>query len=126
MTPPRRRLDQEVVRRGLARSRHRAKQLIVGGHIRVQGAVVTKAATPVSEQQALEVDAQALPYVSRAGNKLDFALSTWDLPVQGATCLDVGASTGGFTDVLLRRGALQSLDGLPQTLVLQANRHALD
>jgi len=94
-----------VVRRGLARSRHRAKQLIVGGHIRVQGAVVTKAATPVSEQQALEVDAQALPYVSRAGNKLDFALSTWDLPVQGATCLDVGASTGGFTDVLLRRGA---------------------
>jgi 23S rRNA (cytidine1920-2'-O)/16S rRNA (cytidine1409-2'-O)-methyltransferase len=112
--PPRRlRLDAELVRRGLARSRDHAAELIADGRVRVAGARATKAATGVSTDVALVVTADpAIPggeeYVSRGGHKLAGALAAFGpagLVVAGRRCLDAGASTGGFTDVLLRAGA---------------------
>ena len=112
--PPRRlRLDAELVRRGLARSRDQAAELIADGRVRVGGARATKAATAVTTDVALVVTADpAIPggeeYVSRGGHKLAGALAAFGpagLVVAGRRCLDAGASTGGFTDVLLRAGA---------------------
>jgi 23S rRNA (cytidine1920-2'-O)/16S rRNA (cytidine1409-2'-O)-methyltransferase len=114
--PPRRlRLDAELVRRGLARSRDHAAELIGDGRVTVGGARATKAATAVSTDVALVVAADpAIPgggeYVSRGGHKLAGALAAFEpggLSVSGRRCLDAGASTGGFTDVLLRHGALE-------------------
>ena len=103
------RLDSELVRRGLARSRGHAGELIAAGRVRVGGAVVQRAAAPVTGDDVEVVPDPADPgYASRAGHKLAGALDTWaaaGLTVAGRTCLDAGASTGGFTDVLLRRGA---------------------
>jgi 23S rRNA (cytidine1920-2'-O)/16S rRNA (cytidine1409-2'-O)-methyltransferase len=104
----RRRLDAELVRRGLARSREHAGQLIAEGRVRVGGRVAGKAATQVDPAAAVVVDtADAGPeYVSRGGHKLAGALAAFTgLKVAGRRCLDAGASTGGFTDVLLRAGA---------------------
>jgi len=106
----RRRLDAELVRRGLARSREEACELIEAGRVKVQGATATKAATQVDAGEAVLVRrADDDPgYVSRGAHKLAGALDAWpELPVVGRRCLDAGASTGGFTDVLLRRGARQ-------------------
>jgi 23S rRNA (cytidine1920-2'-O)/16S rRNA (cytidine1409-2'-O)-methyltransferase len=112
--PPRRlRLDAELVRRGLARSRDHAAELIADGRVRVAGARATKAATGVTTDVALVVTTDpAIPggeeYVSRGGHKLAGALAAFvpaGLVVAGRRCLDAGASTGGFTDVLLRAGA---------------------
>jgi len=106
----RRRLDAELVRRGLARSREEASELIDAGRVKVLGALATKAATQVDAgDPVLVVRADNDPgYVSRGAFKLAGALDAWpDLVVQGRRCLDAGASTGGFTDVLLRRGAAQ-------------------
>ncbi len=111
--PPRRlRLDAELVRRGLARSREHASELIAAGRVRVGGAPATKAATGVTTDVALVVsnDPDRPDYVSRGGHKLAGALAAFEpagLVVEGRRCLDAGASTGGFTDVLLRRGAAQ-------------------
>ncbi len=111
--PPRRlRLDAELVRRGLARSREHASELIAAGRVRVAGAPATKAATGVTTDVALVVsnDPDRPDYVSRGGHKLAGALAVFEpagLVVEGRRCLDAGASTGGFTDVLLRRGAAQ-------------------
>ncbi len=113
--PPRRlRLDQELVRRGLARSREHAGELIAAGRVTVSGALARKAATGVTTDVAIVVreDASRPDYVSRGGHKLAGALDafgTVGLEVSGRTCLDAGASTGGFTDVLLRRGAARVL-----------------
>lgn len=113
--PPRRlRLDQELVRRGLARSREHAGELIAAGRVTVSGALARKAATGVTTDVAIVVreDASRPDYVSRGGHKLAGALdafATVGLEVSGRTCLDAGASTGGFTDVLLRRGAARVL-----------------
>lgn len=109
--PPRRlRLDAELVRRGLARSREHASELIASGRVTVAGARATKPATAITTDAAVVVhpDPEREEYVSRGGHKLAGALDAFaghGLVVSGKRCLDAGASTGGFTDVLLRRGA---------------------
>ena len=108
--PRRLRLDSELVRRGLARSREHAVELIAARRVKVAGAVATKPATGVATDVALVVaeDPGGPDYVSRGGHKLAGALDVFGprgLGVAGSRCLDAGASTGGFTDVLLRRGA---------------------
>ncbi|MHA7277679.1 TlyA family RNA methyltransferase [Arthrobacter sp. HLT1-21] len=101
------RLDQALVARGLARSRSQAAQLIAAGRVRRAGVVQAKAATKVAEVDELTVDDGGVPdFVSRAGVKLDGALRAFAaINVNGRRCLDAGASTGGFTEVLLRAGA---------------------
>jgi 23S rRNA (cytidine1920-2'-O)/16S rRNA (cytidine1409-2'-O)-methyltransferase len=103
------RLDAELVRRGLARSRTHAQELVSAGLVRVAGTVATKPSTGVDPATALEVVTTAGDdYVSRGGLKLAGALDRLGgPPIEGRRCLDAGASTGGFTDVLLRRGARQ-------------------
>ncbi|WP_107774701.1 TlyA family RNA methyltransferase [Nocardioides sediminis] len=109
--PPRRlRLDAELVRRGLARSREHASELVAERRVTVSGVVATKPATGVTTDVAIVVreDPDRPEYVSRGGHKLAGALAAFaehGLVVEGARCLDAGASTGGFTDVLLRNGA---------------------
>ena len=108
--PRRLRLDAELVRRGLARSREHAGELITGGRVSVSGAVAGKPATAVTTDVAIVVrdDPDRPDYVSRGGHKLAGALAAFEpagLVVSGRRCLDAGASTGGFTDVLLRHGA---------------------
>lgn len=103
------RLDQVLVSRGLARSRTHAAKLIADGKVSVGGHVLTKASLQLAEDTELKVAAHNEDrYVSRAGHKLAGALDAFpDVDVRGKRCLDAGASTGGFTDVLLRRGARQ-------------------
>lgn len=103
------RLDQLLVRRGLAPSRERARALIMAGQVTVGGRVVDKAGALVAEDAACEVrDSRGeVRYASRGGLKLERALDAFGLSPAGLVCLDVGASTGGFTDVLLQRGARQ-------------------
>jgi 23S rRNA (cytidine1920-2'-O)/16S rRNA (cytidine1409-2'-O)-methyltransferase len=105
---PRSRLDTELVRRGLARSRDQAAGLIAAGRVSVGGDAAAKAATQVTRDAPITVaDVSGEPgYVSRGGHKLAGALAAFPgLAVAGRACLDAGASTGGFTDVLLRAGA---------------------
>ena len=101
------RLDNELVRRGLARSREHAQALVDSGRVRVGGLIATKPATVVDAATSVAVDESTGPdYVSRGGGKLAGALDAFaGPPITGRRCLDVGASTGGFTDVLLQRGA---------------------
>jgi 23S rRNA (cytidine1920-2'-O)/16S rRNA (cytidine1409-2'-O)-methyltransferase len=103
--PRRQRLDAAVVERGLAESRARAQALIGGGAIAVDGEVVTKAGASVESKSRVELVREPMPYVSRGGLKLKHALDRFDVAVEGRVATDVGASTGGFTDVLLRAGA---------------------
>ncbi|QQQ74731.1 TlyA family RNA methyltransferase [Saccharothrix sp. 6-C] len=107
--PRRARLDAELVRRGLARSREHASQLVAEGRVTVRGTVATKPATAVELDTALVVRETDDPnYASRGAHKLVGALEAFDgVDVKGRRCLDAGASTGGFTDVLLREGARQ-------------------
>jgi 23S rRNA (cytidine1920-2'-O)/16S rRNA (cytidine1409-2'-O)-methyltransferase len=93
-----------LVARGLVETRGRAQGLVMAGQVRVDGEVVTKAGTRVAADAVVEVAAPP-PYVSRAGGKLETALDTFGWEVAGARALDLGASTGGFTDCLLQRGA---------------------
>lgn len=100
------RLDRAMVERGLARSRSEAADLIASGLVTVHGVRVIKAATKVSGEVRISVRDDQPRYVSRAGRKLAGALDVFaDIDPSGRRCLDAGASTGGFTDVLLRRGA---------------------
>jgi 23S rRNA (cytidine1920-2'-O)/16S rRNA (cytidine1409-2'-O)-methyltransferase len=103
------RLDAELVRRGLARSREQAQELVAAGQVRVPGRTTVKAATQVTPAEPIVVEEPAgEDYVSRGGHKLAGALDAFQpcgLAVTGRRALDAGASTGGFTDVLLRRGA---------------------
>lgn len=103
------RLDQALVARGLARSRSHAAQLIAAGRVRRGATVLTKASITIGDGDALSVAEGERPdYLSRAGHKLDGALEAFTgVQVTGRRCLDAGASTGGFTDVLLRRGAAE-------------------
>jgi 23S rRNA (cytidine1920-2'-O)/16S rRNA (cytidine1409-2'-O)-methyltransferase len=110
--PRRLRLDAELVRRGLARSREHAAELIAARRVKVAGVVATKPATGVTTDVAVLVaeDPDRPDYVSRGGHKLAGALQVFGplgLSVAGRRCLDAGASTGGFTDVLLRAGAAE-------------------
>jgi 23S rRNA (cytidine1920-2'-O)/16S rRNA (cytidine1409-2'-O)-methyltransferase len=101
----RRRLDAEMVRRGLAGSRTEARTAIEGGLVTVGGRPASKPSTLVGTDEALDVLGRARRFVSRGGEKLDAALERFGIDVVGRHALDAGASTGGFTDVLLRRGA---------------------
>jgi 23S rRNA (cytidine1920-2'-O)/16S rRNA (cytidine1409-2'-O)-methyltransferase len=110
--PARRRLDAELVRRGLARSREQATTLIADGRVSIAGRVASKPATVVDGAEPIVVreSTDAEDYVSRGGHKLAGALDVFaadGLGVAGRRCLDAGASTGGFSDVLLRRGATE-------------------
>jgi 23S rRNA (cytidine1920-2'-O)/16S rRNA (cytidine1409-2'-O)-methyltransferase len=99
------RLDVALIERGLAPSRERAHALILAGHISVNGQIVSKAGTPVAADALVALVRPDHPYVSRGGVKLAHALDEFRIDPSGRRALDVGASTGGFTDVLLRRGA---------------------
>ena len=94
-----------LVDRGLAPSRERARALILGGHVRVNGQIVSKAGAPVKADAIVELATPDHPYVGRGGVKLAHALDVFAIDPRGRRALDVGASTGGFTDVLLQRGA---------------------
>jgi 23S rRNA (cytidine1920-2'-O)/16S rRNA (cytidine1409-2'-O)-methyltransferase len=98
------RLDALLVERGLAASRSSAQGMILAGSVRVGDAVVTKAGSRIGADEPLSVE-RAERFVSRAGEKLDAAIGKFGVPVEGRSCLDAGASTGGFTDALLQRGA---------------------
>src|SRR5512143_3847574 len=100
----RERLDVLLVQRELVESREKAQALILAGEVQVNGRVVSKAGTNVATDAVIGVRA-AMPYVSRGGYKLAAALDAFQLDVRDKTCADIGASTGGFTDVLLQRGA---------------------
>jgi len=99
------RLDQLLVARGLAQSRERAKALLLAGHVDVNGVRATKAGTMVDDAAAVTVRQPDHPWVGRGGIKLAHALDVFRIDVTGQVALDIGASTGGFTDVLLSRGA---------------------
>jgi 23S rRNA (cytidine1920-2'-O)/16S rRNA (cytidine1409-2'-O)-methyltransferase len=99
------RLDKAVVDRGLATSRTRAQSLIRAGSVSVDGRVVTDKDRIVDEDSKIEVIGPELKWVSRAGTKLEHALRFWKVDVSGVVAIDVGASTGGFTEVLLSSGA---------------------
>lgn len=101
----RRRLDAELVRRGLAPSREAARSAIERGVVSVGGRPLPKASTMVAEDEAVTLTEEARRYVSRAGDKLAGGLDALGVEAAGRRCLDAGASTGGFTDVLLDRGA---------------------
>lgn len=94
-----------MIREGLAPSRERAKEWIRQGRVRVDGIVQKKAGTAVEDSARLEVLGDPMPYVSRGGLKLEKALREFGIAMDGRTCLDAGASTGGFTDCMLQRGA---------------------
>lgn len=100
-----RRLDVEMAARGLARSRERAQQLIKGGFVTADGSIIKKPSFPVTEATVIEVTGSDCPYVSRGGLKLEKALKVFGCDPSGLVCVDIGASTGGFTDVLLKNGA---------------------
>jgi 23S rRNA (cytidine1920-2'-O)/16S rRNA (cytidine1409-2'-O)-methyltransferase len=99
------RLDTLLVERGLVASRERARALILAGDVRVNGQVASKAGTAVAEDAEITLAAADHPYVGRGGLKLAHALDVFRLGVRDRRALDIGASTGGFTDVLLQRGA---------------------
>ncbi|MGC8493388.1 MAG: TlyA family RNA methyltransferase [Syntrophobacteraceae bacterium] len=99
------RLDKLIVDRGFAPSRERAQSLILAAKVVVDGKVLTKAGQKVSEDCEIHVIEDALPYVSRGGLKLEHAIRSFSIEVAGLTAMDVGASTGGFTDCLLCFGA---------------------
>ena len=102
------RVDAELVRRGLARSRQQAAELIGAGRVTIDGMPAVKAATAVAVTSALAVEGAAeRAWVSRGAHKLIGALDTFGIDVTGRRCLDAGASTGGFTEVLLDRGAAE-------------------
>jgi len=99
------RLDKLLVDRGLAASRERAQSLILGGKVLVNEQKLDKAGLQVADDSAIRLLSEDLKYVSRGGLKLERALEFWNIDVNGKVCLDVGASTGGFTDCLLQHGA---------------------
>ncbi len=100
-----RRLDQLLVERGLAESRTRAQALVMAGHVLVDGRPGAKAGQMLAPEVAIIVKGRDHPWVSRGGIKLDHALGEFAIDVTGLVAMDVGSSTGGFTDVLLTRGA---------------------
>jgi 23S rRNA (cytidine1920-2'-O)/16S rRNA (cytidine1409-2'-O)-methyltransferase len=105
MKPTRSRLDLLLVSRGLAPTREKAQAMILAGNVEVAGRRVDKAGTSVDVEAQIQVSGPAHPYVSRGGVKLAAALDAFQIDPAGRVCLDVGASTGGFTDCLLQRGA---------------------
>lgn len=110
------RVDAELVRRGLARSRQQAAELIGAGKVRIDGLPAVKPATAVSDTTALTVVTDSeRAWVSRGAHKLVGALEAFAIAVAGRRCLDAGASTGGFTEVLLDRGAAHVVPPMSDT-----------
>lgn len=105
----RKRLDILVVERGLAETRQKAAAMILAGEVSVEGKPVSKAGAAIPEMAHLEVNSRLQKYASRGGLKLEGALDDFHVEVAGKTCLDLGASTGGFTDCLLQYGAARVL-----------------
>ena len=103
------RLDKLLVERGLAASRERAQALILAGRVLVEEQRVDKPGTSVADDAKIRMMGDDLRYVSRGGLKLEHALATWGIDVAGLACADIGASTGGFTDCMLQRGAASVL-----------------
>ncbi len=103
--PTKQRLDIVLVEKGLIRSRDRAKTMIMAGKVMVNDMVADKPGTQVSMDAVIKVKEDDHPYVSRGGLKLEKALNTFPVSVKDCVCLDIGASTGGFTDCLLKNGA---------------------
>jgi len=99
------RLDKLLLERGLAGSRERAQSLILAGKVLVNGQKIEKSGAPIDREAEVRLLGEDLKYVSRGGLKLEKALEHWKIDVTGKICLDVGASTGGFTDCLLQYGA---------------------
>lgn len=99
------RADQALVQRGLVTSRERAQGLIADGLVFANGKPISKAAQKIVPDDQIEICGESCPYVSRGGFKLEKALKAFDVDVRGKVCVDIGASTGGFTDVLLQNGA---------------------
>ncbi len=99
------RLDRILVEKGLVLSRQKAQGHIMAGEVKVDGVVVTKAGSMVNDESKIEVVPGRIPFVSRGGLKLDAALEHFQMDISGKVGMDVGASTGGFTDCLLQRGA---------------------
>jgi 23S rRNA (cytidine1920-2'-O)/16S rRNA (cytidine1409-2'-O)-methyltransferase len=105
--PAKTRLDVLLVERGIASSRERARALILAGRVLVSEQKIDKPGTSVAQDASIRLLGEDQPYVSRGGLKLAAALEHWKIDVRGRACLDVGASTGGFTDCLLQHGAAQ-------------------
>lgn len=101
------RLDLYLAANGLAKSRSRAAQLISGGFVSVNGKIVTKSAYDIAENDEIRLLGEEHQYVGRGGMKLEGALDRFSVSVNGLVCADIGASTGGFTDCLLQRGAVR-------------------
>ncbi len=112
------RLDLLVVERGLAESREKAQAMILAGEVRVNGERSEKAGAQIVEDARIEVSGTSAKYASRGGIKLEGALEDFGIDVDGKICLDVGASTGGFTDCLLHHGArrVYAVDVTPQQM----------
>ena len=103
------RLDVLLVKKGLASSREKAKAIIMSGIVFVDGQREDKAGSTFDEKQEIVVKGKTLKYVSRGGLKLEKAMNNFDIVLKDKVCMDVGASTGGFTDCMLQNGALGSL-----------------
>lgn len=105
--PQKNRLDHRLVSQGLVQSREVAARMILAGEVKVNGAVIDKPAKAVSAEATVEIVSQGSRFVSRGGDKLAAALDAGSIEPRGFVCLDVGCSTGGFTDCLLQRGAIR-------------------
>ena len=101
------RLDAELVARGIAGSRARAQELIKGGQIKVDGNICQKPSKQIDENTVITMDGEGLAYVGRGGLKLEKAIEIGNIDLSGSVCMDIGASTGGFTDCMLQNGAVK-------------------
>lgn len=124
--PGKKRLDVLVVERSLAESREKAQAMILAGEVRVNGARSDKAGTQVTTNARIEITGTSAKYASRGGQKLEGALEDFGIHVSGKTCLDIGASTGGFTDCLLAYGARQvyAVDVTPEQMLWRLQQDA--
>jgi 23S rRNA (cytidine1920-2'-O)/16S rRNA (cytidine1409-2'-O)-methyltransferase len=124
--PGKKRLDILVVERGLAGSREKAQAMILAGEVRVNGARSDKAGVQLATDARIEISGTAAKYASRGGLKLEGALEDFGIKVSGKTCLDIGASTGGFTDCLLAHGARQvyAVDVTPEQMMWRLQQDA--
>src|SRR5664279_5777259 len=101
------RLDKLILQRGLVTSRERAQALVLAGRVLVNDQKVEKSGATVDEQATLRILGDEMPFVSRGGLKLARAIEHWHIDVRGKVCMDIGTSTGGFTDCLLQNGAVE-------------------
>lgn len=124
--PEKKRLDLLVVERGLAESREKAQAIILAGEVRVNGERSDKAGAQIVEDATIEVSGGSAKYASRGGLKLEGALEDFGIDAGGKICLDVGASTGGFTDCLLQHGASRifAVDVTPQQMAWRLTQDA--